>query len=159
MKFRYIVMFLFLSGQASAADGVGFTHNKPANAPTPKYSCMDVCDKTDQDGSLECGPIWPPIPNSTFSEFKVIGDSSDCPFDAIDVMPWDTATAPSGEHVVVFGTLDDDSGCGSGGISACNSVRVDGPIFGFVYLKSTATVGSATCASFKVRLCQLHPTR
>lgn len=120
-------------------------------------SCIDVCDYTSINGELECGPIWIPLQNASSTTFRVIADASDCPFDSVDIIVADTSTETdaTGLHVVTYGTLDDDSGCGASGTSACNALVILHAISGYVYIDSNSqTVGGASCTSFKIRMTQ-----
>ena len=153
--------FLLAPWVVLAADGADARFPKPDGKVPATYACMDVCDKTNPNASTTCGPVWPPVPDATYSEFRVIATTTPaCAFDTIDIVEWNTMTAPVTEQMTVLGTLDDDGAvdCGLGANVACNTLRIEGPIFGMVWLTSNgATVGGATCTSFKVRLCQAFP--
>ena len=159
MKTKFTILFLMLSSSVWAADGASFSHAQPtASAPSPN-TCIDVCDKSNQNGAMTCGPIWAPVQDAFVTEWKVVGNSTNCAFDTVDIIEWDTSTAPSSEHTIILGTLDDDGAadCGLGINIACKAARVSGGPFGYVYVTSNgATVGGASCTSFKIRMCQQH---
>ena len=158
-----VLLFLLFPFAAEAANGAACRITPPSTVETGSTeantasSCIDVCDYTSINGELECGPIWIPLQNASTTTFRVIADATDCPFDSVDIIVADTSTETdaTGLHVVTYGTLDDDSGCGASGTSACNALVIPHAISGYVYIDSNSqTVGGASCTSFKIRMTQ-----
>ncbi len=162
-----IALAMFSPSPSWAANGASCEITPPSTVgviATPRGvadSCTDVCDYAGApaiDGALSCGPIWIPNQNSVSTSFHIIASSANCTFDNVDVVHWHTATAPSSQHMVVLGTLDDDSGCGIRGTTPCLGVHVPYPIAGYIFVTSGAVgVGGASCTSFKIRMMQGAP--
>ena len=165
MKWFVVLIALAFPALSFAANGAKCTISPPSTNDTASTInntavCIDVCDYAGApaiNGELECGPIWIPLQNASSTTFRVIADASDCPFDSVDIIVADTSTETdaTGLHVVTYGTLDDDSGCGASGTSACNALVILHAISGYVYIDSNSqTVGGASCTSFKIRMTQ-----
>ena len=165
MVFRLFVLCLLIPITASAANGDSCRITPPASVGSGSTirdtadSCTDVCkfvgSPSGISGAMECGPIWIPNQNSSSTTFKIIAQSADCVYDDVDIIEWDSETAPSGEVLSSLGTLDKDSGCGTGGLSACTALHVPYGLTGYIYITSNgSTVGGAACASFIIRMKQ-----
>lgn len=163
---RWILAFWLLPSVAFAANGANCRITPPSTVETGSTvtntatACVDVCDYSGApaiNGELECGPIWVPDQNADSTTFHVIAASATCAFDSVDIIIADTSTETdaTGLHAVIYGTLDDDSGCGTAGTLACKGLTIPHSISGYVYVDSNSqTVGGASCTSFKIRMTQ-----
>ena len=161
MNWIVLILALAFPALSYAANGATCTITPPTTVDAASLvnnvegACVDVCDPGAQNGAITCGPIWLPVQGADTTSFEIEANSTNCTFDSVDIVSWDTGTAPSSEHMPTLGTLDNDSGCGSAGTSPCLMVVVPYPIFGYVYVHSNSvSVGGASCTSFKVRMKQ-----
>ena len=154
----FVVAALLAPWQAWAANGAACLIDPPTGRTDRNEvvgSCVDVCDYTSINGALTCGPIWMPLQNAASTSFTVMADVSDCPFDTLDIVRTLTSGSPADNWKEVLGTLDDDGTGGTCGGAICVGLHVPYPIAGYIWVTSNgATVGSGTCASFKLRMTQ-----
>ena len=118
-------------------------------------SCVDILDYTSINGAVTAGPFWMPLQNSPSTKFTIMGNSTNCAFDTLDVVLTKTSGSPADNWKEVLGTLDDDGTGGSCGGAICVALHVPYEIDGYIWITSNgATIGGGSCTSFKLRMTQ-----
>lgn len=158
---RWALAFWLLPSVALAANGDPCRVTPPSTEETGSTventagSCVDLLDGAINGAVTSAGPFWMPLQNASSTAFTIMADISDCPFDTLDIVRTLTSGSPADNWKEVLGTLDDDGTGGTCGGAICVGLHVPYPIAGYIWVTSNgATVGSGTCASFKLRMTQ-----
>lgn len=159
---RLVLMLCLLPGVSLAANGDPCRVTPPSTEETGSTvkntagSCVDLLDYTSINGAITgAGPFWLPLQNSPSTKFTIMGNSTNCAFDTLDVVLTKTSGSPADNWKEVLGTLDDDGTGGSCGGASCVALHVPYEIDGYIWITSNgATIGGASCTSFKLRMTQ-----